>query len=365
MEKRNTVLTVLALFIIVIGYLCWPVKKIETPESAVALDMTKTQNQESYLSEEDYERQMEEIVKPYLQQYEMSGYFNGYDGSQLYYEQYRIPDEKAHIVICHGFTDGIFKYDEMIYYFLNNGYSVSIMEHRSHGYSYRALEDLCKVTVEAFDEYMDDYKIFVEQIVRPTMTAEEKLFVYAHSMGGGIAACLMEEDSTLFDAAVLSSPMMEILYGGVPNHVAGLITNVSCLIGRGEEYIVGSGSFEDTYDFVHSSANSEARYAYIQKEKIADRYYQTNGGTYKWLKAAKKATEEIRENASAFRTPALLFQAGNDTTVGKNGQNEFVRKAQDVQMIQIADVKHSIFLAGNDILIPYMNTILEFFNSHI
>ena len=40
-----------------------------------------------------------------------------------------------------------------------------------------------------------------------------------HSMGGCIAALLMEEDPELFDAAVWL-PMLEVLYGGLPENLA-------------------------------------------------------------------------------------------------------------------------------------------------
>jgi lysophospholipase len=193
----------------------------------------------------------------------------------------------------------------------------------------------------------------------------EKLFMYAHSMGGAVAALLLEEDGEKFDAAVLSSPMMEILFGGVPVNAVKTLTNIVKIIGLEDEYVLGCGPYDDTYDFEGSSYNSEPKYAYIRYLKMNNSYYQTNGGTYAWLKAAIKATSKIRKNAGSYTTDSLLFQAGLDDTVGANGQNEFANKASNVQMITVPTSKHNILFATNDIFIPYMNTVLEFYESHL
>jgi lysophospholipase len=348
-----------------IAFLIWPTKTIAMPNNASVLDLSKTENSDFYIGEENYQSDIENIVYPYLEEYRKSGYFDGYDGNKLYYEQYLIADSKAHIVIAHGYTDAAIKYREMIYYFLKSGYSVSIMEYRGHGNSYRAADDLCKVTIDSFDEYTDDYKIFLNEIVYPTISDDEKLFMYAHSMGGAVAALLMEEDSDMFDAAILSSPMMEILFGNYPDNAVKVITTAINAVGLGDMYIFGCGPYDDTYDFEDSSYSSEVKYAYIRNLKMNDEYYQTNGGSFGWLKAAMEATEKIRKNAASYTTDTLLFQAGIDDTVGANGQNEFASKASNVQMICVPDSKHNILFATNDVFIPYMNTVLEFYESHL
>jgi lysophospholipase len=356
---------IILILIAVISYLLWPVKTITAPESAITLDLSKTENSDLYIGEENYQTDMEDIVYPYLDKLRQSGYFDGYDGNKLYYEQYIVPDSKAHIVISHGYTDAALKYREMIYYFLKSGYSVSIMENRGHGNSYRAVDDICKVTVDSFSEYTDDYKLFLENIVNPVLKDGEKLFMYAHSMGGAVAALLIEEDSELFDAAVLSSPMMEILFDGYPANAVNVLASAMKIVGLNESYVLGCGPYDDTYDFEGSSYTSEPKYAYIRNLKMNNTYYQTNGGTYAWLKAAINATSKVRKNAANYTTDSLLFQAGLDDTVGDNGQNEFARIASNVQMIQVPTSKHNILYASNDIFIPYVNTILEFYESHI
>ena len=366
--KKNKVRALLGVGVVILatgGYLLWPEKKIPAPENRVVLDRTKTEHSEFYLAEDSLEEDMENIVEPYLEEHKTTGYFQGYDGQELYYEQYQADEEKGHIVVVHGFTDATYKFHEVMYYFLKSGYSVSALDHRGHGYSYRSEENLSKVSIESFDEYKDDLKIFVNDIVRPVLKADERLFAYAHSMGGGIAALLLEEDGSVFDAAVLTSPMMEIEFSGIPNHIAMLITNGANLLGMEEEYTIGSSDFEEVYDFENSSYTSEARYEYVSHYGASDEKYRMSGGNYKWLTAAIKATKDVRENAGKYTTDTLLFQAENDTTVGPNGQNEFTSKASNVQMVLVEESKHSILFTENNTFIPYMNTILDFYEEHL
>lgn len=347
------------------AYLCWPKRKVKSPDGTQQLEAEQFNNTIRYLSEDNYMETMHQVVEPYLMEHMTSGYIGGYDGRQLYYEQYLSKQHKAHIAIAHGYTDGCYKFRESVYYFLQAGYSVSIIDQRGHGYSYRQQEDLSKVTIGDFDEYVKDYRIFVKDKITPVMKDGEKLYMFAHSMGGCIAALLMEEDPELFDAAVLIAPMLEILYGGLPENTAMSITRAATLMGRSEKYILGRGAFDGTYDYEHSSISSEPRYAYLHDIQLYDRNYQTYGGTYAWLTAAVKAADKAVKNADRYSTPTLLFQAELDNTVGASGQNAFADRASNVRLIQVLGAKHSIQLSENPILIPFMDQVMDFYEEHL
>ena len=169
----------------------------------------------------------------------------------------------------------------------------------------------------------------------------------------------------LFDAAVLIAPMLEILYGGLPENTAMSITRAATLMGRSEKYILGRGAFDGTYDYEHSSISSEPRYAYLHDIQLHDRNYQTYGGTYAWLTAAVKAADKAVKNADRYSTPTLLFQAERDNTVGASGQNAFADRASNVRLIQVLGAKHSIQLSENPILIPFMDQVMDFYEEHL
>lgn len=330
------------------------------PTKKQNLDLSLVQN-DFYIDEANYEDSMQQIVVPYLSQYEHSNYFTTSDNAKIYYKQYLLEQPKGHIAISHGFTESSQKYDEVIYYFLMEGYNVSILEHRNHGYSDRMVDDPSKVHIEDFNTYVEDFKTFMDTVVMPTVT-DEPCYLYAHSMGGAIGARFLETSPEYFDAAVLSAPMLEIETGGIPIPLAKFISKAATLTGFGKSYVLGHGPFEETYNFENASTSSETRYKYIYNKKINDPMIRTNGATFNWLSASLKGSELASKNSDKINIPVLLFQSGHDTLVKPNGQNTFVNNAPQATLIYVADAKHELYCEVQEIMVPYFNTIFNFFN---
>ena len=117
-----------------------------------------------YLKDSRFIEDMEKTVVPKLSKMKESGYYGTKDGKRLYYEKFINENEHAVVVISHGFCEFAEKFEEVIYYFLCKGYSVYIPEHRGHGKSDRDVDDLSKVYVKSFDEYVSDFAGFVNDI---------------------------------------------------------------------------------------------------------------------------------------------------------------------------------------------------------
>ena len=127
--------------------------------------MCKTLNRK-YIYKYGEKKEDVEIVENMLNRMRNSGTFKGENFANIYYEKYIVEESDKAIVICHGFSECIEKYHEIIYYFLNEGFSVYIMEHRGHGRS-GCLSKSCntQVEVESFDYYVKDLKTFLNEIV--------------------------------------------------------------------------------------------------------------------------------------------------------------------------------------------------------
>lgn len=349
--------------IAIISFFAFNTSATTTPMSA--LDLSLTDN--SYvLSEDTFETQMLEVVEPFVDSVTTSGYFTSSDDTQIHYEYYTAPSPKGAIVVSHGFTESLEKYTEMTYYFLQEGYNVYIVDHRGHGLSDRTVEDLSLVDVKDFNSYVNDLYTFVNEIVIPHK-GDLPLFLYAHSMGGGISALTLEQYPDLFDAAVLSSPMLGINLGAIPRFAANLLSHTAVLLGQGAEYVISHGPFDGTGSLEDSSSSSAARFNYYFNKKLDNEYLQTNGASYSWIKEALTATKEMikPENAAKATTPILLFQSENDSLVLPEPQCEFVNNAPNAQMIFVAGAKHELFNTSNDVFVPYLNTVFDFFESHL
>lgn len=337
-----------------------------TTAEMTLLDMSLTEN--TYvLSEDAFEEQMLEIVEPYIASVTTSGYFTSNDDTDIYYEYYTAPSAKGNIVISHGFTESLEKYTELAYYFLQEDYNVYIIDHRGHGLSERTTDDLSLVDVKDFNSYVNDLYTFINEIVLP-LQDDLPLFLFAHSMGGGIGTLLLEQYPEIFDAAVLSSPMLGVNLGSVPKFAANIISNAATLLGQGAQYVISHGAFDSENESLENSASSSAaRFNYYLNKKLNNEYLQTNGASYSWLKTSLTATSKMvnPENAVRATTPILLFQSENDSLVLPQPQHEFVNAAPNAELIFVPGAKHELFSTENDIFIPYLNTILAFYEAHL
>lgn len=206
-------------------------KKCNSNSSIISELDFKIKNVEKYISHSKYKEDMINKVEPYLKKKLENGYIIGEKGLKLYYEKFICENAKANIVICHGFGECTEKYYELIYYFINEGYSVFIIEHRGNARSQRLGIDDYQISVDKFSYYIEDFKKFIDEVVIPNGN-DKKLLLFAHSMGGAIGTMFLERYQEYFSGAVLSAPMHEINTGKVPKFVATSIARIMKLCGR-------------------------------------------------------------------------------------------------------------------------------------
>lgn len=335
---------------------------VEIPKKMKNLDMSLTSN-DFYLDDTNYLNEMNNIVLPYINQYLKEGYFNSDNDIKLYYRSYILPESKDTIVISHGFTESSLKYEEVIYYFLKSGYSVFAIDHRGHGNSSREISDSSLVYIDDFDNYITDFKAFMDKVVTKEQP-DNNLYLYAHSMGGAIGTLFLEEYPSYFDAAILTTPMLGVKTG-YPEFFTKTISSIYKLINNGKSYVWGQTEYNSTPNFEYSAGNSKARYEYYFKNTINNENYQTSAASFAWLnsalKGSSKATDE--SNLEKIKIPILLFQAENDDFVLPEDQYIFAEEVDTCEFIFVPNSKHEIYSSDIDILAPYFNTIFDFLNN--
>lgn len=313
------------------------------------------------ISEKDYQRRMDEEVVPVLERQRQSGWFHPEGTGRLYYERYGGRSGKGAVVIVHGFSESAEKYVELIYYFLQAGYRVYIYDQRGHGRSARAVEDLSLVHIDDYEQYLTDLACFAEKIVRKE-NEKLPLYLYGHSMGGGIGAAFLEQHPDVFRKAILSSPMIRPLTGEVPFGAAYLIAKAQARAGKGGQYVAGQHGFRADETFEDSAATSRQRYEYYYQKKQREKLFQTNGASYSWLKEAARMSKDVlkKGNCRKIRTEILLFQAGQDDFVEPGAQERFVSQVESARLIPVAGAKHEIYMGTDQVVQVYMEQILEF-----
>ncbi len=317
-----------------------------------------------YFGEEDFPQKMAELVTPWREEHLKEGYFTGYDGTSIHYLYAIHPQEKAAIAISHGFCEFAGKYHELMYYMYQEGYSVFFVEHRGHGFSGRKVKELDKVYVKSYDEYVLDFKIFMDQIVK-SLSISKEYVLFAHSMGGAIATLFLEECPGYFKAAVLSSPMEQMDFRGIPDWKVKLLMVVSRFLPWEEKYVPGQHGYTDAYTQSTSSSMSKTRYDYAYEIRAAVPQCRTFGGTYAWTRASIKATKKAVKNAYKVQIPVLLLQAGQDTMVRPMGQEIFAKESGHTTLVRFPESKHELFNATDEIRSEYFDRVFSFLNQQL
>lgn len=312
------------------------------------------------LDENNYSDIMLNEVEPFLESLRTEGKFNSFDGRPISYEYYIIPDARASVVISHGFTESAEKFREMSYYFIKEGYNVFAVTHRGHGASYKEGYDPYTVYVSEFNDYIKDFYTFIKRIVTPN-SGSLPLYLYAHSMGGAIAALTLEQHPEIFKKAVLNAPMIHFK-SPLPIPLASLVSDSETLVGRGKHPVVTTKPFNPDRTYEQSHDTSKARFDYYQKKRVANPDYQTSRPSYSWVRQAIKIIPIMLDEANCNKVTAdvLLFQAGRDTSVELPAQDEFISKLSHGELVSFPEAKHEIYMAENKTLKVYLDRLFDF-----
>lgn len=310
----------------------------------------------------DYAGTMQTVVEPYLRAHGRTGYFKGWDGNRLFYEQYTADGEaKGTIVVSHGFTESSEKFREMDWYFLHMGYNVFALDHRGHGRSFRYNDDPETASIHRFEEYVDDLNCFINDVVKPA-AGEQKLYIYSHSMGGAITVQYMQTYPEVFEKAILSAPMIAPRTAGIPYGVGKVFTDLGKALGQRDKRVIGYSGFNVNRTYENSHDTSKARFDYYQAKRVADRTKQTASPSYSWVREAIRVSERNLDpkRNEAIKAPVLLFQPEEDISVFSEKENEFIDQLANGRLVFMEKSKHEVFAAVDECVKKYLTLIEEF-----
>lgn len=328
--------------------------------------MDKRTVHDMILPEEQYAKMMETVVEPYLAKRMTTEYCERECGKRIFYARCLTDQPKGIVIISHGYTETVEKYLENIYYFLRGGYHVFMPEHCGHGRSYRMCSDagdLSLVHVDDYRRYVDDL-LFVSHKAAAEFS-ELPVYLYGHSMGGGIAAAAAAQAPGFFAKVILSSPMIRPSSEPVPWCLAGMIAKFFCIVGKKERYVMGNQPYSGPELFADSASVSEARFDYYQKKRSQETLFQMSAASYGWLWQAACLNHFLQRKAwREIACPVLVFQAECDTYVSKKEQDRFVRKLSHckkgiAKLVRVSGVKHEIFNSGTEVLERYWFKVLN------
>jgi len=256
----------------------------------------------------------------------------------------------------------------------NQGYNLFIIDHRGQGFSERLLPNKFKGYVDKFDDYAEDFHLFMQNIVTPTCTG--KPYLLTHSMGGTIGLRYMQLYPNTIRAAVVSSPMIMFNTGGIPFPLAKLLANtfdtINHWFGKSPWYFFGQGDYQ-LNDFKGNPLTHD-QHRFEQNNNMYQRYpeMQLGGVTGHWMATAIQAKTDIMNNLDKLDPPILVTQSGADTIVDNEAQNEFCQQLHQINPLSCPDGKpkvvkdalHELFIEQDSMRNQAISNVLSWFKQH-
>ena len=107
-------------------------------------------------------------------------YLSGQDGTQIYYQEWKISEPKAYVVLVHGLGEHIGRYQHVAQYWNKHQMSVVGYDHQGHGKSSGK-----RGVIRHYASLLDHLEQVLEFV--KLQAVDLPGFIYAHSMGGNIA----------------------------------------------------------------------------------------------------------------------------------------------------------------------------------
>ncbi len=318
-----------------------------------------------FITEEKFLSEIEKIGK-ILDEYAYQGYFLTFDGLKLGYRFYLTENAKASVVIVHGFTEFMQKYDETVWYFINQGYNVFIYDQRGHGISDREVDDYHLTHVNKFDDYVKDLDSFISEVVEKS-SDELPLYIFSHSMGCAVTSLYLINNSKKIKLAVMASPMIIPTTRGFPPFVIRYICKKYAKESSWKSKFKWSKEFKaDPSLFLDKSLsfNRSKRNLLIH---MSDKKFQNSYGTNRWIYESVSVYKRLLnpKSTSKIKTKTLILSAENDAVVKTTAQKRFYRLLPNAEFVTIKNAKHSIFMCCDEITEKYFSYIFEFLANQV
>ena len=295
------------------------------------------------------------------------GSFPTEDGALLRWGHLAAAKPVAECVLVGGFGDFIEKQFETIRDLAARGLSVWTMDWRGQGGSTRPKRWPHRPRARRFDRDADE----LAQFAAAKLHGSAHRVLIAHSMGGAIALLCLRRHPRLFDAAVLSAPMLGVPIGRTPPVLLRALTGPARLTGLGICHLPGTIRWRPdrpppTPERSRISSDAErcrVRHAWISSNPAL----RLDQPTYGWLDPALSLIARIgkRRFLAGITTPILLGSAGREQVVATASHYRAVRLLPDCTLFELPESKHEPFLERDPIRNAWLDEINRFLGERL
>lgn len=254
------------------------------------------------------------------------GFFEGYQNIKLFFQVWENPQAQGTVIITHGHGEHSDSYNRLVDAFADDKWTFYGWDLRGHGRS-----EGRRGYVHDFDEYCQDYKIFVEKIMALEKVKKGPVILLCHSMGGLIQfKTLLRYPQIQATALAASAPLF------------GLALDVPALKARGASFI---RAFLPTLTMSNEIGNSM-----LTSDPDVIREFEQDPYRHTRISAAAfigflESFITVNPRAHEITMPAIFMVAEHDPVVSTQAVEKFYEHigSKKKELHLYPNAKHEIF----------------------
>lgn len=231
--------------------------------------------------------------------------FSAADGTSLYAERWAPDgDPRAVLIVIHGLKDYADRYGELAASLNAKGIAVEAFDLRGHGHSGGK-----PVRVKEFTDYTGDVGTFYDQVA--ARYPDKPIFIFGHSMGGGIVARFALDGDRKLSGVVLSGAAL------AHHDVPGALVGVTKLLAGPFPGLAVMALDDDK--FCHDPA--------VVASMRSDPLVHDGKGPARTAAEILRNMDVVQARAGELTLPLLVLHGGDDPITEPQGSKDLVAKA--------------------------------------
>lgn len=254
-------------------------------------------------------------------------------------------ESRGTVVLLQGFRESIEKYHEVTRELHAQGLDVWLMDWPGQGGSERFVPDAPqRAHSRGYDSQIETLRRFTDTVVEKN---GKPLMMMAHSMGAHIGLRFMHDYPDVFDSAMLTAPMFDIMTGSLPRPLARQMAKFASAGGYLEKYVPGGGDWraeKHVFDGNNKTGDAERFENGVNLLRDNDAL-KIGDPTYGWIYHTFKSIDILNDETylKNIKTPVLMQVSGRDTVVSISAQARAAALLPDCRRVDVAGARHEVW----------------------
>lgn len=253
------------------------------------------------------------------------------------------------VVLMNGRGEFLERYYETMRDLQARGFHVVGFDWRGQGLSDRLVKDRKRGQIISFRQYDDDLNAVKQLVARD---CPKPYFALAHSTGGHILLRNLI-GPPFFSKAVVTSPLMDFVYGGWPKTVAFYLSSFLLAFGLGKLHLPGHayGPFLLKPMKDNPLTSDSRRWERDRRMLEANPQLGVGGPTYAWFNAAMRSFRQLegRRYAKGLNCPVMIITAGREKIVDNTATRRFIERVPGIAKVTINTALHEILMENDSV----------------